>query len=88
MVLTYRIRITWHGMEDKPLNLGFINPPCRRHIRRILRRRWLSYSVEDQDNTWEFLLITDFIPEHPWIGKITTFYGVIESFVERLYWNT
>lgn len=88
MVDTYRIRIIWVGLEGKPLYLGFINPPSRRHIRRILRRNWLKSSVEDQDTMWEAILITAFIPTKPWIGTITTLYGTVESYIERLYWNT
>lgn len=68
------VRIMWAGYVS-PLILAFRFPPTRQDIKGILEAQWRIDPAADE--SWEFLLIADFIPEDAFEGKITTFYGTI-----------
>jgi hypothetical protein len=68
------VRIMWAGYK-RPLILAFTNPPTRQDIKSLLEAQWRV--DESADESWEFLLIADFIPEYAFEGKITTIYGTI-----------
>ncbi len=68
------LRLDWIGYA-KHLTLAFAYPPTRDDVLEIITLQWRADA--DADDSWEFLLICDFIPTHAFEGRITTWYGTI-----------
>lgn len=68
------LRIKWKGWAQH-LTLAFTYPPTRQDVLPLLERQWRA--DKRADDSWEFLLIADFIPDFPWGGSIETWYGTI-----------
>lgn len=72
----YYLRIAFVTGQHS-FGLVFKQAPVRSDIEPVFRREWNKLLPIEQENVWEWLLILDFIPNIPWIGTISTWYGDI-----------
>ena len=73
----YYLRIEFHSARQRTFGLVFRNAPVRADVDPVFRREWDKLKPAEQDCIWEWLLILNFIPNIPWLGTISTWYGDI-----------
>jgi hypothetical protein len=73
-VTYWLLKIQWVGYKQH-LMLAFRNPPTRQDVKPLLEAQWRVDNAADE--SWEFLLIADYIPEVPFEGVVKCLYGTI-----------
>lgn len=70
----YKLTLHYHDI-NRTLVRYYDYPPTRIDAEAIVLPLWRRAPRDVQDETWELILLLDFIPAVPWVGSIDTYYG-------------